>query len=146
MSDTSAAVKPLPVPDEQSRGYWEATGRHRLAIQRCDHCGTFAHPPVVVCAGCLSTDPSFTFDEVSGTGTVKSWTVMRRAFLPAFHADVPYVIVEVELAEQPGLTMVGRLVDGPDAELALGLPVTTVFLDVAPDLAIPEFELAEDAR
>ena len=145
MSETSA-VKPLPVPDEQSSGYWAATGRHRLAIQRCDHCGTYAHPPVVVCLGCLSTAPSFSFDQVSGTGTVKSWTVTRTAFLPAFHADLPYVIVEVELAEQPGLSITGRLVDGPDAELALGLPVTTVFNDVAPGLAVPEFALDGGAR
>ena len=138
---STAATKPLPVPDERSQPFWDATGRHELVIQRCQDCGQYAHPPVIICAGCLSTRPSFAFETVSGAGTIKTWTVMRTAFLPAFHADLPYVMVEVELAEQEGLTLVGRLVDGPDAPIALGMAVETVFDDVAPGMAVPEFEL-----
>jgi uncharacterized OB-fold protein len=147
MSDATAApVKPLPVPDEQSQPYWEATGRHELAIQRCQHCGQYAHPPVVLCEACLSTKPSFAFERVSGAGSIRTWTVMQMAFLPAFQADVPYVIAEVELAEQKGLTLLGRLVDGADAEIKLGMAVETVWNDMGPGIAVPEFKLATDAR
>ena len=37
--------KPLPRIDEESRGYWEALGRHELYFQRCRDCGTKRFPP-----------------------------------------------------------------------------------------------------
>jgi uncharacterized OB-fold protein len=66
---------------------------------------------------------------------------MHDAFLPAFRADVPYVVVDVELEEQPGLRVVGRLVDGADTPLRIGAAVETVFEDVAPGVAVPHFRL-----
>ena len=36
---------------------------------------------------------------VEGRGTVRSWTLLRDAFLPGFRDDVPYVLVDVELDE-----------------------------------------------
>jgi len=133
--------KPLPRPDAISQGYWDAAVRHELAIQRCDHCGWFTHPPDVVCANCLSPDPSFSFVPVSGRGTIRSWTVMRDAFLPGFRGDVPWVVVDVELEEQAGLSLISRLVDGADADIALVRPVRVVFRDVAPGISLPEFTL-----
>jgi len=140
-SASAAFVKPLPRPDEVSQGYWDAAARRELAIQRCDHCGWFNHPPDVVCAQCMSPDPSFSFVRVSGRGRIRSWTIMRDAFLPGFRDDVPWVVVDVELEEQAGLTVISRLADGPDANLALGAAVRVVFRDVAPGIALPEFEL-----
>ena len=52
---------------------------------------------------------------------------MHMAFLPAFTPDVPFVIVQVELEEQPGLRYLANLVDGPDVELRIGMPVEVVF-------------------
>jgi hypothetical protein len=141
MTTFGASAKPLPRPDSVSQGYWDAAGRHELAIQRCDHCGWFNHPPDVVCGRCRSPASSFSFVPVSGTGRIRSWTVMRDAFLPGFRDDVPWVVVDVELPEQPGLTIISRLVDGADADIALGSPVRVVFRDVAPGIALPEFEL-----
>jgi hypothetical protein len=69
---------------------------------------------------------------------------MRDAFLPAFKADVPWVVVDVELAEQPGLSVIGRLVDGADADVQLGRPVRVVFDDVAEGVSLPEFELVHE--
>jgi uncharacterized protein len=131
----------VPVPDERSAGFWRAAAGGVLAIQRCDHCGEYAHPPVVVCDACLSATPSFHFEPVSGAGVIRTWTVVRSTFLPAFSAEAPYVIVDVELPEQPNLRVLGRLVDGADAALACGAEVETVFTPVGPDIAIPQFRL-----
>lgn len=68
---------------------------------------------------------------------------MRQAFLPGFADDVPYVIAVVELDEQSGLTLIGRLTDGPDAPLALGSRVRVVFDEPAPGVAVPAFRLDE---
>jgi uncharacterized OB-fold protein len=135
------STKPLPVPDEQSAGYWKAAADHVLALARCAHCQTFNFPPGVVCRACLSPDPRFAWMPVAGTGVVRSWTVMRDSFLPGFHDDVPFVLVDVELDEQADLRMIGRLVDGPGASLHLGAHVSTVFDDLAPGVAVPAFKL-----
>lgn len=135
------ARKPVPVPDDLSEGFWRAAGSHVLAVQRCAACGWYAHPPDMVCVNCLSPERAFRFEEVSGRGRVRSWTVMHDAFLPGFKADVPYVVVDVELDEQPGLRMIGLLADGPGAPLSLGAPAEVVFEDVAEGIAVPQFRL-----
>jgi uncharacterized protein len=66
---------------------------------------------------------------------------MRQSFLPGF--DVPFVLVDVELAAQPDVRLIGRLVDGPDAPLRLGAAVRLTFEDIAPDVAVPAFVLAD---
>jgi uncharacterized protein len=142
VSDVSEmAGKPIPVPDAQSAGYWTAAAEHVLALARCGRCDRFTHPPGVVCPHCLSTDPAFVFVPVDGRGTVRSWTVVRDSFLPGFAADVPFVLVDVELDVQADLRLVGRLADGPDAPLHQGDRVVTVFDDLVPGVAVPAFAL-----
>ena len=138
----SAPAKPVPVPDDRSAAYWAAAAQHTLVIARCTRCGRYALPPPLVCTGCLTYEPELEYAPVSGQGTVRSWTVMRDAFLPGFRADVPFVLVDVELDEEPELRIIGRLVDGPDAELHLGDRVSVVFDDLGPGVAVPAFELA----
>ncbi len=133
--------RPLPVPDPLSEGYWQAAARHELAIARCGQCGMFAHPPGAVCCACGSTDPRFEWMTVSGKGRLRSWTVVRQALLPGFADLVPYVTVDVELDEQAGLRIIGRLLDGPGSPLALGARVTACFEDIAPGVAVPAFRL-----
>ena len=133
------AERLLPVPDEASAPYWDAASRHVLVVARCTQCETFTIPPDVVCTHCGTTDPRFAFTAVSGRGVVRSWTVVRQSFLPGF--DVPFVLVDVELCEQAGLRLIGRLLDGVDAELHLGDEVRVAFEDLAAGIAVPAFEL-----
>jgi uncharacterized protein len=135
--------RPVPVPDEASTGFWIAAAAHHLVIARCARCGLLTHPPDSVCPHCGSTDPAFAFESVDGAGAIRSWTVMRQSFLPGF--DVPFVLVDVELLAQRDLRLIGRLVDGPDATLRLGAPVRVAFEDIAPDVAVPAFELEPDS-
>ncbi len=130
----------LPVPDDSSEPYWEAAGRHVLTVARCAHCGTLALPPDVVCTACGSTEPRYEFVAVSGRGTVRSWTIVRQSFLPGF--EVPFVLVDVELTEQKSLRVIGRLLDGVEADLQLGADVRVAFEDVATGIAVPAWELA----
>jgi uncharacterized protein len=134
--------RPLPVPDEASAPYWSAAAEHVLTVARCGACGQFCMPPDVVCPHCRSTEPQFEFTPVSGHGTVRSWTVVRQAFLPGFEEDLPFVLVDVELVEQKELRLIGRLLDGPEAELQVGAAVTVGFEDLAPGVAVPAFELS----
>ena len=134
-------MSPVPVPDEQSGPFWAATAAGALVIARCGRCGTFAHPPDLVCPSCGHTDPSFRFEPVSGRGTVRSWTVVRQSFLPGFEDDLPFVLVDVALDEGDDVRLIGRLVDGPDAPLGLGDRVTTTFDQLPEGFAVPAFAL-----
>lgn len=89
---------------------------------------------------CGSTDPEYEFTPVSGRGVIKSWTVIRQSFLPGF--DLPFVLVDVELAEQADLRLIGRLLDGVEANLRVGSAVRVAFEDVTAEIAVPAFELA----
>jgi hypothetical protein len=134
--------RPLPVPYESSAPYWTAAARHALVIARCARCGSLAIPPGQACPRCGSTDPQYAWQEASGAGTVRSWTIIRQSFLPGFDADLPFLLVDVELAEQQELRMIGRLLDGPDAHVRVGAPVTVAFEDVAEGVSVPAFTLA----
>ncbi len=137
----STVEKPLPLPDDRSEGFWQAAAEHILALQRCNSCGRFAHPPVVVCPRCLSVKAAFTFVPVDGQGRLATWTVMRDAFLPGFKEDIPWIIAEAELDEPAGVRLLARLQADVDTPLAIGLPVETVFEDVAPGVALPVLKL-----
>lgn len=106
---TETFIKPVPLPDEESEGFWRAAADHVLALRRCTECGFFAYPPTVICHSCLSPRRSFAYEPVTGRGRVVTWSVMHQAFLPGFRGDVPYVLVDVELEEQSGLRLVTQL-------------------------------------
>ena len=137
------AARPLPVPDEGSAEYWAAAARHVLVIPRCAQCGGLAMPPGEICRLCGTSTPDFRFEPVSGRGKVRSWTVVRKASLLGFADAVPYLLVDVELAEQDDLRMIGRLLDGPDSIVRVGDSVRVAFEDVAADIAVPAFVLAD---
>ncbi|MGA8724797.1 MAG: OB-fold domain-containing protein [Acidimicrobiales bacterium] len=138
----SAAERPVPVPDQQSEPFWRAAADHVLVLARCAQCQATCHPPEGVCPHCGTTDPAFEFEPVGGSGTVRSWTVIRESFLPGFDEDLPFVLVDVELEDPTGVRMIGRLVDGPDASLQSGAAVRVAFEDLAPGVAVPAFALA----
>ncbi|MGP0030328.1 MAG: Zn-ribbon domain-containing OB-fold protein [Acidimicrobiales bacterium] len=135
--------RPTPVPDDRSAPYWTAAADHVLALARCSRCGRRTHPPDVVCPLCRHPDPAFTFEPVSGGGTIRSWVVLRQSFLPGFEDQLPLVLVDVALDEEPGIRLIGRLLDGPGASLTIGQRVRVAFEDLAPGTAIPAFTLEQ---
>ena len=65
---------------------------------------------------------------------------IRHSFLSGF--ELPFLLVDVELDEQPQVRLIGRLVDGPNTPLNLGDAVTVTFDDLAPGMAVPAFTRA----
>lgn len=135
--------RPLPVPDDETRGFWEKAREHVLAIQRCDHCGHFAHPPVPFCSSCHRLDrPSFTFEPVSGRGRLVGWTVIDKSMVVGFEHDAPITNALVRLDEQDDLLMMATLLVSGEPP-AVGAAVEVVFEDVSPDVSLPMFHLVE---
>lgn len=98
---------PVPVPDRDTKPFWDATARGELVIQRCGNCSTFLWQPRPVCSSCQTPGPVWT--KVSGDGKVASWAVMRPPTLPSYAEMVPFVVLLVELDEH--VRLLGYLVD-----------------------------------
>jgi uncharacterized OB-fold protein len=120
---------PTPAASRESLPWWQAAADHRLVVQRCSGCGELRHPPGPTCPNCHVFEHDWL--ELPGTGTVYTYTVVHQQFVPA---DVPYVVVAVDLDGAPGIRMVSNLVDG---EPSIGLPVEVAWEDMGPDLALP---------
>ena len=126
-AETGRVPKPAPAPTEVSQFFWDAAKEHRLMIQRCDDCAYYIHPPMVVCPKCQSD--RLTPTDVSGKGTVYSFSVVQRAFHPGFAADMPYVLALVDLEEQEGVRLVTNIVECPIEALQIGMAVEATFED-----------------
>jgi len=127
--------KPLPRPTEDSAPYWDAAQRGELRMQRCSDCGHTRFPPSILCARCLSERHEWA--RLSGRGTVFSWIIVHQSQHPAFNADTPYNVTIVELEEGPRLHT--TVVDCPNDQIRIGMPVEVVFDRVADDVTLPRF-------
>ncbi len=131
----SEYAKPLPRVTALNQPFWEATRRHELRLQRCVNCARFRYPPSPVCPECLSEESEWA--RVSGRGTVTTWVVFHRKYFESFAADLPYHVVQVQLDEGPRLT--ANVVDVPNDEMHIGMPVEAVFDDVTPEITLVRF-------
>ncbi len=122
----NSPAKPAQLATDLSRPYWDAAAQGRLVLQCCAACGKIRHYPRLLCDSCYGE--SVRWVQASGLGTIHSWTVAHHAFHPAFAAELPYVLVTVDLAE--GVRALGRW--RGDTALALGLRVRGSF-ETRPD-------------
>ena len=132
-----ASQSPLPNPSHDDRPYWEGLRSHDLLLQKCGECSALTHPPRPVCAECGSFNK--TWEKSSGRGTVYSFTIVPQATHPAWRDRVPYNVVVIELDED--VRLVSNLVDIPNENIRVGLPVEVVFDDVAEDVTLPRFRV-----
>ena len=148
MSDAPATfVRPIPRPDAISRGFWDATGRGELAIQRCPDCGNYQHPPRPICHACGCTAPVYA--RVSGEARLVSWTTTYHNVLPGFAAALPYSCLVVELVEQKELFMLSDLVGRAEiaSGLAFGMKMRVVFpAGDGESPVLPQFTPAEEQQ
>lgn len=130
---------PYPIPEYGTEPYWAACNEERLVIQRCKACGKFRWHPSPLCIFCAHGD--YDWAPLSGRGRVYSWTVITHPVHPAAVALVPYVVVEVELAEQDKLRMISNLVDCDPASIQFDAPVSVAFTTHASGQKLPVFRL-----
>jgi len=131
--------KPLPRITVDNRPFWDACRRHRLELPYCRNCGKPYLPPGPVCPFCLSD--RIEWRAASGRGTLTTWTVVHKEWFPAFRADIPYNVAQVELEEGPRFTT--DIVGSDVSRLRVGAKVEVVFDDVNPNLTMPRFRLVE---
>jgi uncharacterized OB-fold protein len=123
----------VPVPDEITAPWWEATKEHRLTLQTCQRCAQVQHPPRALCVHCGSDELDWTLSE--GSGVVDSFTVVHRA--PRPDLTVPYVIARVRLAE--GVILLTRLHEREPGDWRIDDPVRVAWADLDGGRALPVF-------
>jgi len=131
-------AKPLPKPSELTRPFWDGLREGELRLQKCADCGEFVFYPRPECNYCMSARLEWT--AVSGRGTVYTFTIVRRANIPAFQADVPYVFAIVELDEGPRLAT--NIVGCEPRAVRVDMPVKAAYDDVTEEISLLKFEPA----
>ena len=127
MTIETSLPAPAPFVNPEVKAFWDATAEDRLVLPRCDKCQTWIWYPRPFCPECLSTDVTWT--DVSGRGTVYSFTVNRRgtADLADYRSVGTYVLAYVELEEGP--RVMTNIVDCDPDSIRIGQAVEVVFHD-----------------
>ena len=105
MSDWTQVTRPIPVPNEWTKPFWDAAKEGRFLIKRCTACEKPFWYPRAICPMCFSAETEWV--ESPGEGVIYTYSVMHRS------PTGPYAIGYVALDEGPA--------------------VLTNFVDVAPD-------------
>ena len=131
--------KPLPVPTPVSQPYWDALREHKVRIQYSPSADRWVFYPRILAPGTLADD--LEWREISGMGTLYTFTVARYPTAPPWADDVPQLLAVIELDEGPRLT--SELVNSTPENIEVGARVRPVFCDV-PDASITllRYELA----
>ena len=120
--------------NEDSRPFWEHLRAGELRVPRCHGCERYFYPNAYLCPHCGATGSSW--EPVRGHGTVFTYTVLHRAYHPAFAERVPYNVAVIALEE--GVHLLGN-VDCPPEMLHIGLPVEVVLQEVEDGWRLPRF-------
>ena len=128
---------PQPTVNADSAPYWAAAKEERLIIQKCRACDHLFFLPGHLCPSCWSDEKDWV--DTEGTGTVHSFSIIRRAPLPSYREDVPYVVALVDLTEGP--RMLCNIVGDGGLDVDIGSAVTLCFEERG-DAKVPQFRLA----
>jgi uncharacterized OB-fold protein len=132
------STKPTPRISAFSRPFWQACNEERLVLQRCTaaDCGKLIFYPRVCCPHCGGGE--LKWEQVSGRGSVTTFTIVQRPHHESFYAEAPFVFAAVALAE--GAMIYTRIECDPAATDGLiGKPVTVVFRDLTEKQKVPFF-------
>jgi uncharacterized OB-fold protein len=141
----AAPAKPVPVPDEASRPFFEGALEGKLMLLRCTACGTFMSPTGGIgaplrprCISCFSGELAWAAS--SGRGSLYSFALMHQLYDPAFADEIPYNLSVVETEE--GVRLTTQVVGVPNDQLQIGMPLQVVFERMSDEVAVPKWERA----
>lgn len=117
-----------PQPSLETQLYWDGAKQGKLMVKHCAACNKTHHYPRAICPHCFSDRTEW--KEAKGTGTIYSFSFMRRA-------QVPYVMAYVTLDE--GSTMMTNIVDCDSDQVRIGMKVRVVFKPTEGGGAVPMF-------
>ena len=135
-NDIAVVATPSPVMGLYDEPMWQSIRAGAMALQRCDGCKGWQYPPAPVCTHCGSDALRWT--PVTGEGTIVSWVIFHKTYLPAY--DAPYNAIAVRLAEGP--VMMSNLEPPVPEGSWIGRNVRLVYTTMPDGLVLPRFTLA----
>jgi uncharacterized protein len=138
---TQRGVYPVPLRDPYAdavtQPFWDAALEGRLLASQCTKCGTYLLPPQPRCFKCLND--SFVWQELPGTGTIYSFTVVRHPLSPALAEVVPYVsaVIALDGTQGAGARLLANVIDCDPDTVAIGDRVRVCFERLSDTLALP---------
>lgn len=117
--------RPVPVKTATTTPFWDALAEHRIVIQYSPSSGEYVFYPRVLASRTLADD--LEWREISGMGTLYSYTVARRPVGPHFADAVPQLLAIVQWDEGPRFST--EMVDMAAHDLRVGMRVKPVFCD-----------------
>lgn len=119
--------------------YWTSGADGRLRIQHCGDCDRWIHPPGPVCPSCHSRNVAP--EPVSGRGTVATFTINHKEWIPGFAP--PYVFAFVEIDEDPTIRLGTNIVGCEPDEVSIGMRVEVEF-EANGEYHVPLFHPLDD--
>jgi uncharacterized protein len=128
-----------PFADGRTQPFWDAALEGRLLVSRCTTCGFVHLPPQPRCFNCQGD--AFEWQEVPGTGTIYSYTVVRHPLAPNLADAVPYVsgVIELDGTQGAGARVIANIINCDPEAVSIGDKVRVVFDRLSDTLALPRF-------
>jgi uncharacterized protein len=115
---------------------WDSIEAGRMRLQRCKSNGKFHYPPGPMFPDCPADELEWA--DIAGRGTIISWIVFHRQYLPAY--PVPYNVIAVRLEEGPVIisNLEGECPEGS----WIGRSVKLIYVRMPDGVTLPRFKLA----
>ncbi|MCY3558077.1 MAG: OB-fold domain-containing protein [Chloroflexi bacterium] len=125
MVDQSNQVssRPLPTPIPRSQPFWDGLRERKVRIQYSPSSDQWVFYPRSLAPLTLADD--LEWRDISGVGTLYTYTIARRPTAPDFAGEEPQIIAVIELDEGPRLT--STLVNVDEDQIVVGMRVKPVF-------------------
>ncbi len=134
-----------PCADESTQPFWDAALLGKLTAAKCAKCGTCHIPSKPRCFVCQHD--RYDWIELSGEGSIYSFTIVRHPLRPDLRDSVPYVaaVVEPDGTQGAGARMILNVIDCDVDEVRIGDRGRIIFDKISPTLAVPRFTLGQTA-
>jgi len=120
---------PGAVIDHDNVEFFRGMLQRKLLLNHCKDCGYWnsaTRPPV--CPTCWSDEVERI--EPSGRGTIHSFTLLHAGLpIPGIDYAAGYPVALVEFEEQAGFRAAATIVDCPNDQLKIGLPVELTWIE-----------------
>lgn len=135
-------ARPVPIPDEISKPFWDACNERRLVMQTCKTCNKMQYPPQKSCSECGSAD-NMEWREVSGRGSINGYIVVYDSRIRLWQTEQPYNVAIVQLEEDPTINFFSNLQGTPVDKVPVGASVQVDFQEAAPGQLIHEWRVVD---
>lgn len=122
---TPRLTRPMPVKTPVSAPFWDALAEHRIRIQYSPSADRYVFYPRILAPGTLADD--LEWREISGAGSLYTFTVATRPVSPHFVDAVPQTVAIVQWDEGPRFST--EIVNAEPADLVPGMRVSPFFFD-----------------